>query len=150
MRRISTLPDWLGQPVEVRSNTTERILGLHASVDPDGDKATFSVHFTNNRPVNVDIPLEDMAGVLSELHYASTAMVARQQFKLDRGADKLLEMCESAMRPTAFDVLFDPLTGDRLFIHQFDDHTPIVFRVSANSTERNMAKLAAAFRLALN
>lgn len=150
MRRIATLPDWLGQPVEVRSAASERILGLHASVDPDGDKATFSVHFTNNRPINVDIPIVDMAGVLSELHFASSAMVSRQQFKLDRGADKLLEMCESALRPTAFDVLFDPFTGDRLFVHQFDDHVPIVFRYTPADIERNLARMRAALRLALN
>jgi len=150
MRHFRALPAWVGQPVEVKRAAHERILGLHATVEPDGDSATFSVHLTNNKPMQVDIPIEDMAGVLSELHFASSAMVSRQQFKLDHGADKLLEMCESALKPIALDVLCDPITGDRLFIHQFDDHVPIVFRVPPFEVERNVAKITRFMRASLN
>jgi hypothetical protein len=129
-------------PIEVSTRNHERLVGLQASVHPDGDATSFAIHFTNGPPFKVLCPLNEMPGIFSEIRYASTLMLNRQQLHLDRGASTLLELCEGALRPANVEPMIDPLTWDRLFLLQFHDHAPIVIRMSAVETHGALMRLA--------
>ena len=139
----------LEQP-EPQSIVHEHLVGLHAEVHPDGDSASVAVQFTNQPAFRVYVPITQAAEVMTELNAATALMVQRQSFKLDKGASKLLEMCETAMRPAAIEVIVDPVTHDSVFIHHFAGHQPITIRISAEELPIFLAKLAAAISRSAN
>lgn len=141
--RLDSEPDTL-------SDSTEHLLSLRSSVDVDGNAADFDLSFTNQHPFRAHIPFETMPMILTEIRRASALMLVRQQFHLDRGAGKLLELCETALRPANLEIIVDPRNGDRLFIHQFEDHSPIAFRVTPMEVYANLARIAGAMTRALN
>lgn len=108
----------------------ERLLRLRSSVTPEGDTASLAFQFTSQGRLVIEVPFVDMGPILNEVRTASTVMVARQRLKLDRGLDKIMEICEHAIRPIDQRVLIDPATGDRLFVLQFADHLPMCIRMS--------------------
>lgn len=124
------------------SDSTEHLLALRSSVDLDGAAADFDLHFTNQAPFRAHIPFDTMPLILTEIRRAAGLMLVRQQFQLDHGAEKLLELCETALRPAHLEVIIDPRNGDRLFIHQFDDHAPIAFRLSPVEVQANLGYIA--------
>ena len=134
----------------LHSGPHERLLGLRSAVSPDGDSVSFACHYTHQKPFLVHVTIEEMGPILNEIRTASNIMVTRQRLKVDRGAQKMLELCESALRPVAHDVVIDPLTGDRLFIFQFSDHSPLVIRMTAVETDIGLFKLHEAVRRSQN
>lgn len=118
-------------PADVRRpsiSTHEKLIGIEASVHPDGDATSFAVNYTNHAPFRVHVGLEEIAPILHEIRMAALAMMDLQKMKLDRGQEKLLELAQHALRPSALHVLIDPLTADRIFILLFNDHAPLAIR----------------------
>lgn len=77
-----------------------------------------------------------MGPILNELRYASNMMARRQRLKLDRGAGKMMDLVEHALRPRHIEVLIDPTTGDRIYILMFgDEHAPMALRLSVADVE---------------
>lgn len=122
-------------------NSTEHLLGIRGGVDLDGGAAHFDVAFTNQTAFRAAIPFNVMPVVLAEIRAASALMLQRQSIHLDRGQEALLSLCETALRPAQVDVLIDPLTGDRIFLHQFFDHAPIALRASPLEHQMHMAAI---------
>jgi len=116
--------------VEPQSRTAQRLLALRSKVASDGSATRFTVAVTNIAPFVVKVPFADMANVFAEIRHAQATMARRQNLALDRGAGGLLELCELALRPVRVDFRVDPVTGDILCVHQFDDHAPVALRVS--------------------
>lgn len=141
---------WSERPPEPAESGHERLIGLRASVSDDGEATSFAIQFTNQAAFKVHVPLVQIAGILDEIRYASETMVNRQQIKLDRGASKLLELCETALRPAIVQILIDPVNQDRLFILQFTDHAPLSFRISALELPLILKQLASAIARSLN
>jgi hypothetical protein len=144
----SASPGFPPGPIPVA--TTENLLGIRGAVDHDGGTAFFDVAFTNQHAFRASVPFEVMPLVLAEINAASTAMLRRQSLQLDKGAAALLELCEAALRPASVDVVVDPRTHDRLFIHHFFHQAPVVFRVSPLDTQRNMSRVAVRLRQMLH
>lgn len=142
----------LGFRDEIRpiSATEERVLGLRTNVSPDGDAAVFTVQFTNMPAFNVHIGIEEIFGIQHEVRTAAQLMGTRQRLKLDHGHQKLLEMCQTSLRPAWVEVLIDPITMDRLFILQFRDHSPVVIRQSPTEVAGALQQLAIAVARAGN
>lgn len=91
-----------------------------------------------------------MSPIFSEIRYASSLMLNRQELHIDHGASSMLELCQGALRPCAVEPLIDPLTWDRLFIIQFLDHAPIAIRMSAVETHQSLMRLARVSAAAAN
>lgn len=107
---------------------SESLLSLSGGVDLDGGAATFDVLLTNQPAFRAVIPFGMMPQVMTEIRRASAVMLHRQHLRLDKGAEALLELCETALRPARVEVIVDPRNQDRLIVHQFGDHPPLVFR----------------------
>jgi hypothetical protein len=129
-------------PIEVSSRNHERLVGLQASVHPDGEATSFAIHFTNGPAFKVLVPLAEMPAIFSEIRYASTLMLNRQELHLDHGAASILELVENAIRPCNVEPMIDPLTWDRIFMFQFLDHAPLAIRMSAIETHATLMRLA--------
>lgn len=126
-------------PVEPTSTIPEYLMGMRSSVATDGSGTLFDLAFTNQKPFRLLVPFNGMPAIFSEIRHAQVLMIQRQRMHLDRGAEQMLELCETALRPSHLDVLVDPHNGDRLFIHQFEHHAPVAFRVSPVDVMANLA-----------
>jgi hypothetical protein len=131
-------------------NSTEILRGIRGGVDLDGGTAHFDVAFTNQNAFRGQIPFEVMPLVLAEIRAASALMLRRQQLRLDHGHDTMLALMDTALRPAQVEAIVDPLTHDRIIIHQFYDHAPILFRLSPLELQMNMATIHAAMRRMLH
>ncbi|MER9768966.1 hypothetical protein NKJ09_23210 [Mesorhizobium sp. M0189] len=60
---------------------------------------------------------------------------------MDKGIEKMLELCATALRLSSTEVLVDKATGDRLVIYQFTEHAPFCVRMSPNEFAGFIAKL---------
>lgn len=129
-------------PIALRETTQEFILDLRAIVQPDGDATNISISLTNLKPFKVKVPFEEMAPILNELRYASNLMMQRQRLKLDRGARKMMDLVEHALRPSHIEILIDPVSGDRIFILIFEDHAPMAIRMTSDDVSICIANLA--------
>lgn len=118
------------EPGVVQSPTHERLTGLRGSVYPDGEAATFTVQFTNQRPFKLLIPFIEMPAIFHEVKTASESMVNRQALSVGGGAEMMLEIYRNAMRPMHIDGLIDRRTGDRVFAMHFPDHAPLAVRLT--------------------
>jgi hypothetical protein len=139
-----------GAPRTVRNNTHEQLLMLRASVSPDGDAARFAVHFTNGRPFRVEIGAGEFPAWFAEMRHASALLVARQRLTLDRGAARLLELCDTAVHPAGSDIIPDPVTGDRVLLFQFHEHAPFAVRLSPADLLFHLQQVAGATRVMLH
>lgn len=146
------LPEFdLARPVPGASlSVSENLLTIRSAVDFDGAAADFRLHFTNQHPFVAHVPFVDMPAIFSEIRHAVTLMVNRRQALPDRGAAALLELCATALRPAIIQILVDPLTADRLFLFQFEDHAPISLRISPLELEGMLQDLAAAIARSKN
>lgn len=116
-------------PIELPNSEAERLIDLHSHVDPDGGSVAFDLSFTNQAPFRASIDLADMALIYAEIHSVSQTMLFRQRLSLDRGEEKLLELCQQSERLDRFNVITDPVNGDRIFAHQFIGRAPFAFRL---------------------
>src|SRR6185369_1550755 len=101
----------------------EKLLGLKAQVEPDGSATSLTCCFTNGPAFRVVVRFDEMAPILNTIRQAANLMVNRSSWAPDGGARRLLELCATALRPIGNEVVIDPMTGDRLFILQFADHS---------------------------
>ena len=132
--------------VEPVSRNPEYLLGLRSSVATDGAGTIFDVAITNQRPFRLHIPLAGIGTIFSEVRQAQALMQHRQRQQFDGSAERLLELCGTALRPRHLEVLRDPASGDHLFVTQFDDHAPIVLRVGAAQLVANLETTLASVR----
>lgn len=116
-------------------------------LDTQGEHVNFEVSYMGRPSFIVNVGLDKVSAVLHEVRYASMIMFHRQRLRLDRGMEKLLELCETAMRPREVEVLPDPSSGDRLLIFQFNDHSPMVLRMSFSSSVDLVTKLSSLNRI---
>ncbi|WP_378952194.1 hypothetical protein [Mesorhizobium sp. ANAO-SY3R2] len=91
---------------------------------------------------SLEIPLTQIGQVMHEVRFASSLMVNRRRRQHDRGAGVLLELIETAMQPQSIEVLIDAATGDRIFVFQFSDHSPLTVRVTAQQSATMLERLA--------
>lgn len=140
----------LESPPEPTTKRHELLVGLRASIQPDGEAASIAVQFTNIKPFNVHVPLLQAASIVNEMRAAAAGMIERQYLKLDRGAGYVLELCEAAQHPAVIQIMVDPITQDRLFLFQFDHDGPVSLRISALELPMMLAQLARAIARASN
>lgn len=143
----SVLPSFqLGEPGDVRSAAQERIAGLRGDVDGDGGAASFRVQFTNQRPFRVLIPFAEMPAILHEFRVASAEMVNRQAHSWDGGAEAMMEMCRTALRPSHIDGMIDRRNWDRTYFMQFREHAPLAITLSLTEAKSLRAQMDALAR----
>lgn len=118
------------QLLDIGDGHHERLLALKAEVMPDGSATSFTCCFTNGPAFRVLVGFDEISPIFNTIKQASNLMVNRSRFLPDGGNLRLMELARAALRPADSDVLVDPLTGDRVFIHQFHDHSPIAIRHS--------------------
>lgn len=149
-RRIA--PVIAGDPVllDIGDGPHERLLGLKADVHPDGGATSFTCVFTNGPAFRVHVPFEEIAAILNTIRQASNLMTMRSSWAPDGGNARLLELLRTAMRPADSHVMVDPATGDRLFVYQFQDHSPIAIRHSIAEIELLRARYWEAIARSLN
>lgn len=130
--------------------THEKLIGIEAAVHEDGDATSFAVNYTNHKPFRVHVGIEEIPPILHEIRSAALAMMRIQAMKLDRGKDKLLEIAERALRPIDLQVLIDPLTADRVWVMQFNEHAPLAIRQTPHEIVNAKLLLAQAEAAALH
>lgn len=140
MRLLSDIE--LDPEVEPLSLCAERVLNIRGTVSQDGDNSRFYLAFTNQKPFMVDVPFRAMPAIFAEIRHAQALMVQRQRLHLDGGAEKLLELAQTALRVANVEFLLDPLTADLITIHQFEDHAPMAVRVGPLDLQGNLQRLA--------
>jgi hypothetical protein len=119
---------------DVLADEEERITALRSTVDHEGAATNFALRLTSGQSLNIQIPFRDMSGIFAEINHAATLMLNRQRLHLDRGASAILELFETALHPTTIEPMIDPISLDRLFLFQFDDHAPFAVRLSVMET----------------
>lgn len=126
----------------------ERVAGLRATVHDDGAAALFAVQFTNQHPFKVLIPFHEMPAIMNEFRVAAGVMTARAAEAPDQGHMRMLELCSAALRPHYVDGMIERLSGDRIYLMQFEDHAPVAIRISADMAFRLRQKMDRLARLA--
>lgn len=138
----SICPIGISQFAEPKTVIHERLIGMRANVAMDGSSTSFAVQFADQHAFRVMIPLEQIPAIFAEVSYATKAMLARSSFSLDRGASKLKDFIQAAIRPRDADVLIDPATNDRLFVFQFLEHAPFSLRMTPVQVEYLLGRLS--------
>lgn len=110
-------------------------------MDADGLAATFGVRYAGLGTIDVEIPFDQINGILGELSFARDSMYDRQM--MGRGAG-LLAPATHAVRPAAIEITVDPITKDRIFRLHFENHAPFSFRVGAVDLAVALAQMAIA------
>ncbi|TIW22947.1 MAG: hypothetical protein E5V63_25860 [Mesorhizobium sp.] len=126
----------------------ETFEACQASISPDGDACEFSVKHENRQKSLVCVPFSRIGALYHEVRYATQLMVYRQRLRLDKGMEKLLELCATALRPSTTEVIVEPDTGDRLVIYQFTEHAPFCLRISPVEMDAFIEKLKLASKKA--
>lgn len=150
MGRFESAAYTLEEPREPKTKTREILVGMKTVVDQDGDAACVNLEFSNQNPFRCHLPLLQAASIMNELRNASVQMIEKQHLHLDKGASKVLELCQAAIRPAVIQVMVDPVTHDRLFLFQFDHQAPIAVRVSPLDLPAMLAQLARAVANSVN
>lgn len=140
----------LEPPQEPMSTRQDRLVGLRAEVEPDGEATSFALQYTNHEPFQIRMPLLQAVSVMNEMRVATLAMIDRQRLKLDRGAGYIREICERAKRPSVVQIMVDPISQDRTFLFQFENEPPITVRISAEEMPMVLAQMARAAAKAAN
>jgi len=136
----------LGEPGEVRSVAQERVSALRGEVYPDGGAASFRVQFTNQRAFRVLIPFAEMPAILHEFRVASAVMVNRQASTVDGGAESMMELCRTALRPVRIEGMIDRRSWERTYIMQFRDHAPLAITLTLAEAQSLRAQMDALAR----
>lgn len=126
---------------ELVDHDQEKMLGIHGSVSVDGDIADFVVSYKDRAPHNVAVPFAAMGPLYHEVRCAARLMLYRQRLKMDRGAESMMELLETALRPATIEFEIDDTTGDRFMILQFSEHMPLVLRMSQAQIHDALGKL---------
>lgn len=127
---------------------TEQYQSCQAFISPEGDSAEFTVQHEGKENIKVSVQFSLMSMLYHEVRYAAQLMIYRQRMKLDKGIEKMLELCATALRPSTTEVVVDKETGDRLVIYQFSEHAPFCVRMSSAETEGLIVKLKLVDKLA--
>lgn len=135
---------------EPKSKRCELLLGMSTEVEPDGEGATFTVAYTHQSPFRVHVPLMQAASILNEMRSLTALMMARQHMALDRGASRLVEICQAARHPVFIQPFVDPSTHDRVFLFQFEQEVPLAVRIAPDVLPLVLAQLSRAIAGTLN
>ncbi|TJW14364.1 MAG: hypothetical protein E5W82_10320 [Mesorhizobium sp.] len=133
---------------EIGELKTEQYQSCQACIYPEGDVCEFTIKHENRDSFVVSVPFSLIGTLYHEVRYAAQLMIYRQRMKLDRGIQKMLELCSTALRPTTTEVLLDKSTGDRLIVYQFTEHAPFCVRMTPDETASFVAKLNLVDKLA--
>lgn len=127
---------------------TEQYQSCQACVSPEGDACEFTVKHENRDGFLVSVPFSLIGTMYHEVRYAVQLMIHRQRMKLDKGIEKMLELCATALRPSTTEVIIDKETCDRLVIFQFTEHAPFCVRMSQDDAASLRDKLNLVDKLA--
>lgn len=120
---------------------TEQFKSCQAFVSPEGDVAEFNAQNEGKENITVSVPFSLIGMLYHEVRYATQLMIYRQRMRVDKGIEKMLELCATALRPSTTEVMIDKETGDRLVVYQFTEHAPFCVRMSPDETAAFVIKL---------
>ncbi len=120
---------------------TEVYQSCQAFISPEGDLAEFCVQYEGKENITVTVPFSLIGMMYHEVRYATQLMIYRQRMRVDKGIQKMLELCATALRPSTAEVMVDKETGDRLVIYQFTEHAPFCIRMSPDEAASFVIKM---------
>lgn len=115
---------------QIDDTSCEKLLTASGTVSPDGAETIFRVQYTNQEAFNVHVEFNEIGWIEHEVQAARKLMQARLRLKLDRGAQELVAISETALRPIETEVILDPMSGDQVIVHQFENQSPLGIRLS--------------------
>ncbi|AMX93728.1 hypothetical protein A4R28_11750 [Mesorhizobium ciceri] len=120
---------------------TQQFQSCEAFVSMEGDVADFKAKYEGKENITVSVPFSLMGMLYHEVRYAAQLMIYRQRMRVDKGVEKMLELCATALRPSTTEVILDKETRDRVVIYQFAEHSPFCVRMSPDEVESFVIKL---------